>query len=287
MVKVSITEYAVILIGQFSIKTFSMCYLTGIKTSPSEYFELLQSTERYGFLNEELAIYKGFDYNMYPVLRPIENSRQTERVKMQWGFLPPWLKTAEDVKKFRFGYKDNSGKYHKGFTTLNATSEEFLSKMFKDAAMKRICLIPSNGFYEWMHVMVVGKSGKLLKTPEKFPYLIKMRNEEEFFIAGVWQPWFDTESKTTTNTFTIVTTTANSLMKQIHNSKERMPTILPGDLAEAWLYNDLKDQDILDIANYQVASAEMIAIPLDKDFLKKENPHEEVVYKEVPELVYN
>jgi len=31
----------------------------------------------------------------------------------------------------------------------------------------------------------------------------------------------------------------------------------------------------------------MVAIPLDKDFLKKENPHERVVYKEVPDLVYS
>jgi putative SOS response-associated peptidase YedK len=76
-------------------------------------------------------------------------------------------------------------------------------------------------------------------------------------------------------------------MKQIHNSKERMPTILTGDLAEAWLYQDLSEQEILDIANYQAASMDMVATPLDKDFLKKENPHERVVYKEVPELVYS
>ena len=83
-----------------------------------------------------------------------------------------------------------------------------------------------------------------------------------------------------------VTTEANSLMKQIHNSKERMPAILPGDLAEAWLYKDLSDQDIFDIGNYQTASADMIATPLNKDFLKSENPHAPVIYKEVPELVY-
>jgi putative SOS response-associated peptidase YedK len=116
--------------------------------------------------------------------------------------------------------------------------------------------------------------------------MIEMRNEKEFYLAGIWQPWLDTESKTSTDTFAIVTTTANSLMKQIHNSKERMPTILPGNLAEAWLYNNLTDDEILDIANYQVASGEMIATPLDKDFLKKSNPHERTVYKEVPELVY-
>ncbi len=113
-----------------------------------------------------------------------------------------------------------------------------------------------------------------------------MRSYEEFSFADIWHPWFNTETNATINTYAIVTTAANTLMKQIHNSKERMPTILPGNLANAWLYNDLTDQDILDIANYQVASAEMIAIPLDKDFLKKENPHEQVVYKEVPELVY-
>ena len=56
------------------------------------------------------------------------------------------------------------------------------------------------------------------------------------------------------------------------------PGGVPGDCAE---------QDILDIANYQVASTEMIATPLHKDFLKRADPHERVVYKEVPELVYS
>ena len=31
----------------------------------------------------------------------------------------------------------------------------------------------------------------------------------------------------------------------------------------------------------------MTATPLDKDFLKKANPHDRVVYKEVPELVFS
>jgi len=263
-----------------------MCYYNSVKVTQEEYKQLKELETVVAFLNEEFAIHKGFDYGDYPVIRPIGNTRDTERVKMQWGFLPPHLKNGEDVKRFRNGYKDESGRYFKPYLTLNATSEELLNKMYKEAALKRRCLIPSIGFYEWMHVQVVGKSGKLLKTAEKFPYLVRLKGQEEFYMAGVWQPWFDTESRTVTNTFSLVTTAANSLMKQIHNSKERMPTILPGDLAEAWLYHDLSDQDILDIANYQVASEEMIATPLDKDFLKKTNPHERVVYKGVPELVY-
>jgi len=264
-----------------------MCYYNSIKVTREEYDKLKALEKTIAFLNEEFAIHKGFDYDDYPVIRPVGKSHETERVKMQWGFLPGNLKTLEDVKKFRFGYKDESGRYYKPYLTLNATSEELLNKIYKEAALKRRCLIPSIGFYEWMHVQVVGKSGKLLKMPEKFPYLVRMKNQEEFYMAGVWQPWFDTEAKMVTNTFSLITTAANSLMKQIHNSKERMPTILPGDLAEAWLYHDLPEQDILDIANYQVASEEMIATPLDKDFLKKANPHERVVYKEVPELVYS
>lgn len=262
-----------------------MCYYNNIKVTKNEYEELKALERAVAFLNEEFAIHKGFDYGPYPVIRPVAKTHKTERVKMQWGFLPNYLKTWEEVRKFRYGYKDETGKYHKPYLTLNATSEELLNKIYKDAALHRRCLIPSNGFYEWMHVQVVGKSGKLLKTPEKFPYLVRMRDQDEFYMAGVWQPWFDTEAKMITNTFSIVTTAANSLMKQIHNSKERMPTILPGDVAEAWLYHDLSDQDILDIANYQVAAAEMIAIPLDKGFLKKPNPHEQVLYKEVPELI--
>jgi putative SOS response-associated peptidase YedK len=264
-----------------------MCYYNGRKVTRAEYIRLKELEKTVAFLNEELAIFKGFDFNDFPVLRLKAGSGETERIDMEWGFLPPYLKNREEVKRFRSGYKDASGKWHNGYPCLNATSEELLNKIYRDAALHRRCLIPSNGFYEWMHVQVVGKSGKLLKTPEKFPYLIQMKDQEEFYMAGVWQPWIDAETKTTINTFSLITTVANTLMKQIHNSKERMPTILPGDLADAWLHKDLSDQEILDIANYQAASAEMKATPLHKDFLKRENPHEEVIYKEVPELVYS
>jgi putative SOS response-associated peptidase YedK len=263
-----------------------MCYYNGRRITKTEFDEIRALEQVVAFINEELVIYKGFDYNEMPVIRPRAGTHTTERVKMQWGFLPSHLRTMEDVERFRKGYKDQFGRFIKPYTTLNATSEELLNKMYKDAAKNRRCLVPSNGFYEWMHVQVVGRSGKLLKNPEKYPYLVQMRGEDEFYMAGVWQPWFDSEKKTTTDTFAIVTTVANSLMKQIHNSKERMPTILPGNLAEAWLYNDLTDQDILDIANYQCASGEMIATPLNKDFLKTADPHKPVIYKEAPELVY-
>ena len=263
-----------------------MCYYNGRKVTKEEYSRLKELEQQIAFLNEELAIYKGFDFNSYPVIRLKAGAlHQTETVNMQWGFLPAWIRTNEEAVKFRTGYKDAGGKYHKGYPCLNATSEELLNKIYRDAALHRRCLIPSNGFYEWMHVQVVGKSGKLLKTPEKFPYLIQITNQETFYMAGLWQPWKEDATGLVHLTFSIITTAANSLMKQIHNSKERMPAILPGNLAEAWLYKDLTDQEILDIANYQVASSDMKATPLHKDFLKRAHPHEPCVYKEAPVLV--
>ena len=263
-----------------------MCYYNSIKVTAAECEEWRQSETPIAFINDGFGIHKGFDYNNFPVIRPLKGSKETERVNMQWGFLPGKMASKEAISGFRNGYKTPDGKWIKGFTTLNATSEELLNGLYRDAALNRRCLIPSNGFYEWQHAQVVGKSGKLLKTPAKFPYLVQMRDQDEFYVAGVWQPCFIEDIKMTINTFSIITAPANTLMKQIHNSKERMPTILPGDIADTWLHKDLTEQNILDIANYQVASFEMVATPLHQDFLKRENPHEPVLKDGRPELVY-
>ena len=165
-----------------------MCYYNGIKVTKTEYNRLKDLERQVAFLNEEFAIHKGFDYNDFPVLRAVPGSHTTERVDMQWGFLPNRVKDQEAANKFRYGYKDANGKFVKPYMTLNATSEELLSKMYKDAALQRRCLVPSNGFYECRHVQVVGKSGKLLKTPEKFPYWVRMKDQPECYMAGIYNP---------------------------------------------------------------------------------------------------
>src|SRR5215212_1795191 len=69
----------------------------------------------------------------------------------------------------------------------------------------------------------VGKSGKRLKTPGKYPYHIGVKDSPYFFIAGVWQNWTDKDTGETIPTAALITTFANGLMRQIHNSKLRMP----------------------------------------------------------------
>jgi len=59
---------------------------------------------------------------------------------MHWEFIPFWIKTMEQVQQAR----------RQGIPWLNASSEKLLeSKMFRDAALKRRCLVLASHFFEW------------------------------------------------------------------------------------------------------------------------------------------
>jgi len=206
---------------------------------------------------------------------------------MEWDFLPGYIRKREHVEKFRTGYKKDDGQWQQPILTLNAMSEEMLlpKKMYRDAALNRRCLILSTGFYEWRHVFPVGKkNGKPLKTAVKYPYHIGVKDREYFFMAGIWQPLKDTETGEYVETFSIVTTAANKLMEQIHNSKKRMPTILTEDLAWEWIFDDLDEERITEIAQYQFPADQMEACTISKDFRSTLEPAEPFVYKDLPAL---
>ena len=69
-----------------------------------------------------------------------------------------------------------------------------------------------------------------LKTANKYPYYISLKDRGYFYMAGIWQPWNDKTTGEHVETFAIITSKANKLMEQVHNSKKRMPTILNHDL---------------------------------------------------------
>lgn len=241
-----------------------MCYYNGQKVTRAEYLRLMDLEKQlaeYGFLNRDLI--SGFDYGMSAVLKPLPGKRDFELVKMEWGFIPSYLKTREDVYKMRHGYKDAQGRFKPPITTLNAVSEEVLlpGKIYRDAALHRRCLVLSSGFREWQHVYRNNKrTGLPLKTPDKIPHDIRLKNREYFFMAGIWQPWTDKATGEYVESFAILTTAANPLMEVIHNSKKRMPTILPDDLAAEWIFGNLTETRISEIARFQIAGEEMIVV---------------------------
>ncbi len=265
-----------------------MCYYNGVRVTRAEFIRLKQlekAIAKLNFLNKPLLI--GFEYTNAPVLKRVAGRQDFEITEMEWGFLPPYLKNREAASKFRHGYKDDSGRFHPPITTLNAVGEELLlpGKMYRDAALHRRCLVLSSGFYEWRHVHPLGKTGKPLKTAVKYPYHIFLPGQEVFFMAGIWQAWTDKDTGETVDTFAIVTTAANKLMEQVHNSKKRMPVILTEDLAYEWLLGDPDEERIKAIATAQYAADKMSAYPIAKDFRSALDPMEKVEYPELAPLI--
>ena len=151
--------------------------------------------------------------------------------------------------------------------------------------MQRRCLVLSTGFFEWRHFYRHHKvTGLPLKTPDKYPYFVNVKDAPYFFMAAVWQPWTDQDTGEHVNTVSVVTTEANSLMAQVHNAKLRMPTILDDELAWRWMTADLSPDEIEQIARTQYPSAKMEAYTITKDFQALLDPTEPFAYADLPAL---
>jgi len=265
-----------------------MCYYNGQKVTKAEYIELRQlekAVKDYEFLDKPMT--HAFTFGSIAVLKPRYTRDNFDIVQMEWSFLPGYVKNRDQVEKFRRGYKKKDGTWQTGYDTQNAKGEELLlpNKIYREAALERRCLILSSGFYEWRHVYAINKrTGDPKKTPDKYPHLIGVKDLPYFYIAGIWQAWTDQDSGETVDTVSLVTTKANALMAKIHNSKERMPTILPDDLAWEWMMDDLPEDRITELATYQLSADEMEACTVQKDFLKNEDPTVPFVYEELVAL---
>jgi hypothetical protein len=94
-----------------------------------------------------------------------------------------------------------------------------------DAFRKRRCLIPADGFYEWM------KTGKA-----KQPFSFRLNDDRPFAFAGLWERWEGPSGPL--ETCCILTTEANDLVRPAH---DRMPVMLERPAFEQWL--DPAEQD--------------------------------------------
>ncbi len=114
----------------------------------------------------------------------------------------------------------------KTFPTLfNARSEDLLSKpSFRNAARRRRCVIPADGFYEW-----TGPKG------HRRPYYLRPEPPHLFAFAGLYESWSEPEGGVI-DTATILTCEPNATVAPLHN---RIPVILAPECYDAWL--DTKD----------------------------------------------
>lgn len=264
-----------------------MCYYRSVKIKNQDLLRINDIERDFSGFDIEALVADGFAYSTTPVIVP-KLDCGWDIVEMEWGFIPPYITTRKAVERFRRGYQDAEGKYRPPMTTLNAIGEELLirGKMYRDAALNRRCLFLSTSFYEWRHVFPIGKKGKPLKTAVKYPYNIRTKGDNTVhFTAGIWQPWTDRETGETIDTCALVTTKANSLMEQIHNSKKRMPTILTSQLAGEWISDGLTEERIAEIATFQYPAELMEAWPIRREFKTSADPTEPFEYADLPALV--
>jgi putative SOS response-associated peptidase YedK len=144
---------------------------------------------------------------------PVICSDSPDEVKtMIWGLIPSWIKDEKSAQSIRM-------------KTFNAKSETLEDKpSFRNPFNSRRCMVLVNGFYEWQHI------GK-----EKIPYFIRLKDDNPFALAGLFDSWLNRNTGKMLNTFTIITTPANPMMEIIHNTKKRMPAILSPSTEKEWI----------------------------------------------------
>ena len=259
-----------------------MCFYNGIEISRSQHLILNKKEKKWTDfkLNLDQPLASGFEYPLFPVVKPIGDGSDFTLEMMHWEFIPSYIKTAEALLHFRKGgLNPRTGKKDVPHNTLNAIGEEVLNKVtYKEAALHRRCLVLSSGFYEWRHYTPPGG------RDTAYPYYIELKDREYFFMAGIYNPWIDQSSGELLDSFAILTTAANPLMEKIHNKKKRMPVILPDELASQWIRSDISVNEISLLAKYQLKDEYMTAHTIRKDFRQLEEPREKFLYEELPTL---
>jgi putative SOS response-associated peptidase YedK len=196
-----------------------MCYHTTQKKTKKELAERFKVE-----LNKDLDIsgelFNGFTFPKTPVI----SSKKKNKIELfQWGLIPNWSKD-KSIQQY----------------TLNAKIETLDEKpSFKNSIQQR-CLILADGFMEWQWLDKKGKT--------KQQFHISLPNKDAFTFAGIWSEWLDDKTGEIISTYSMVTTEANKLMSEIHNTKKRMPIILTPQNEQDWLngknYKDFAKCDI-------------------------------------------
>lgn len=194
----------------------SMCGRMTMRTDPAEVARAFDAELRDGELEalEEL----GARYNVAPT-QPIaviverEHGRAIEMHR--WGLVPSWANSLAV-----------------GARMINARAETIgTSSAFRNSFLRRRCIIPADGFYEWRH------DGR-----RKQPFLIHTPNDALLAFAGLWAPWRDPATGEWLLSAAVVTTAANATVSQLH---DRMPVILGPDEWRLWIDPDVRDEGLL------------------------------------------
>ncbi|PWR05377.1 DUF159 family protein [Micromonospora acroterricola] len=145
----------------------------------------------------------------------------------RWGFLPHWSRSAAGAARM-----------------INARAETVAtSRAYAGAFARRRCLVPADGWYEWVRQPDGGRQA----------YYMTPADGSVLALAGIWSVW---ESGADTRlTFSVLTTAALGELAGVH---DRMPVLLPRERWSSWLAStDEPDRLLAPPAAGQLAGLEI------------------------------
>lgn len=152
----------------------------------------------------------------------------------RWGLVPRWSKDGPA----------NSS------PLINGRIETILEKpSFKESVVRRRCVIPASGYYEW-HVAADGS---------KHPYYINAGSDGMLALAGLYEWWRDpTKADNDPSRWLLsATTLTKHTAPELEHIHDRNPVLLSGDTIDAWLDpHVIGDQELL---NAVAAESNMVA----------------------------
>jgi putative SOS response-associated peptidase YedK len=207
-----------------------MCGRASLTKQEKELEERFKAT----FYQEDIARYNPLpSYNVAPTqLHPIIADNAPAQLQLfRWGLIPFWAKDEKIGSKM-----------------INARAETVVEKpAFRQALLHRRCLVPFDGFYEWMK----------LSGGKKQPYRITLVDNDIFSVAGLWEEW-QSPSGEPIHSFTVLTIPPNDYMAKIHN---RMPAILNLENERLWLDQEINPKELIALLT-PYPSEMMVAVPV-------------------------
>lgn len=129
----------------------------------------------------------------------------------RWGLVPSWSRDATG-----------------GARLINARVETVATKpAFRKAFASRRCVIPADGYYEWLTLPSGSPGGR----PVKQPWFIHPSDGGPFVMAGIYEFWRDPAGAWLT-TCSVITTNSTDAVGHIH---DRMPMVVAPAALAAWL----------------------------------------------------
>jgi putative SOS response-associated peptidase YedK len=185
-----------------------MCYTYKAPASKKKMVDLFSADLDAAFEFTEGVKLFGFDH---PHAAIIIDKNPNIITSGYWGLIPFWA-AKQDRKEF-----------FKKANTLNAKIETVETLNSYKSNVDNRCLILAQSFIEYKHVPTTGTK------VDKQPYEISLPSGDPFAMAGIYS------IVNNEPTFTILTTEANTLMAEIHNSAKRMPVVMTIDEQKLWL----------------------------------------------------